>query len=181
MKKNLFGAVMAISIAFFSFEGCNSIQSTLISNKTLASSPFGSDVNGNLENIQTEDVGEILNCSPDKIYLGETLKVSLKTPHGSYAAIRRIKGDRWFFLYGSKSNSPSWNDESFVNLSEINIETQTAYNSTNVFDNGKAEKIFNKTGKYRLMVSHEDFGQDDPPWTGMCEVNYINKRRPKKK
>jgi hypothetical protein len=50
-----------------------------------------------------DDVGEIKSCSPSKLYRGDVLTVSLKTPHGRYAAIRRMNGSKWFFLYGENS------------------------------------------------------------------------------
>jgi len=127
---------------------------------------------------EVENVGEIISCTPEKIYRGETLTVAMKTPHGIYSAIRREKGGKWFFLYGGEGNEPTWDDITFTKLPEITINTETAYNSTNVEVGEKPAKIFTKTGKYRLMVSPEDFGQDDPLWTGMCEIDYVDKKRP---
>lgn len=127
------------------------------------------------------DGNEITKCSPKTIYRGETLNISLKTPHGKYSAILRFDNKKWFFLYGGVGNNPDWTDTSFSQISEISINTETSFNSTNVEVGEKPEKIFTKTGKYRVLVSDEDFGQDDPIWTGMCEIYYINKKRPKNK
>lgn len=179
-------------IFFFSgctclFNGCNSIESadnrqtpgrleTAVNPSPTPASVANADGIGAGNN--DEDVGEIKSCSPEKVFLGDLLTVSLKVPHGRYSAILRVKDKTWFFLYGENSE-PAWNDRSFIFLSEITINTETAFNSTNVEVGKTPEKIFTKTGKYRVMVSREDFGQDDPPWTGMCEVYYENKKRPK--
>lgn len=99
-----------------------------------------------------ENVGDIKSCSPEKLFRGDVLTVSSKVPHGRYAAIRRMNGSKWFFLYGENSE-PMWNDQSFTDLSEITINSETAYNSTNVDDGKKPEKIFTKTGVYRVLGS----------------------------
>lgn len=183
--------ILILSFFISLLAGCNSTQSASANNRILATpkptanvSPTVAPVaNANHSNNvdEDEDVGEIISCSPEKVYFGETLTVSMKTPHGMYSAIRRVKDNKWFFLYGGKENEPAWNDNAFTKLSEITVNTETAFNSTNVEIGETPEKIFTKTGKYRLMVSHEDFGQDDPPWTGMCEVYYVNKKRPPEK
>jgi len=193
MKKSLVNLFFVLGVSIILLSGCNSTQSASANNRIFAtpeptarvSPTVAPIVYNNVNHSDTVDrdgdVGEIKSCSPEKIYHGETLTASLKTPHGIYSAIRRGKDNKWFFLYGGKGNEPAWNDNSFTKLSEITINTETAYNSTNVDVGETPEKIFTKTGKYRLMVSHEDFGQDDPPWTGMCEVYFVNKKRPQGK
>lgn len=122
---------------------------------------------------QTDD-GEIKSCSPEKLYRGEILTVNLTQPHGDYAAIRRMNDDKWFFLNDAERSEPVWSRAEFKTLSAIKINTATAVNTTN---SETAEKIFNKTGKYRVMVSDQDFGQDDPLVTGICEVEYFHQKR----
>lgn len=109
--------------------------------------------------------------------------MSFNKPHGGYLAILRKKGNVWFFLYSrEKDKTPSWNIDELKSLSKIEFNTETArnYATYKKFDRVN-ERIFKKTGWYRVMVSHEDFGQDDPPWTGMCEIYYVNKKRPPEK
>lgn len=192
MKKKSVNAVIVLSLSVFLLKGCASTQSKIIGNDNSSKSESAFSISPTVTPVITnadptnktnkiEDAGEITNCTPNKIYKGETVTVTLKTPHGIYSAIRRLKDDKWFFLYGDKNNNPVWNDKSFTELSEIKIDTSSAYNSTNVDVGETSEKIFNKTGAYRIMVSNEDFGQDDPPWTGMCEVFYVNEKRPEEK
>lgn len=191
MKKSPVNLILVLSVSIVLLGGCNSSQYASANNRisatpeptanVLPTAPPIANANHSGTIDRDEDVGEIKSCSPEKIYRGETLTASLKTPHGIYSAIRRVKDNKWFFLYGGKENEPAWNDNSFTKLPEITINTKTAYNSTNVDVGEKPEKIFTKTGKYRLMVSREDFGQDDPPWTGMCEIYYVNKKRPQGK
>lgn len=123
------------------------------------------------------DTGDIKTCSPEKLYRGEILTVALKQPHGNYLAIRRMSDTRWFFLNDAERSQPVWNRAEFKMLSEIKINPETAVNATN--NPETPEKIFNRPGKYRVMVSDEDFGQDDPPVTGICEVEYFHQKRQK--
>ena len=188
MEKSSVNLIFALSVFIVLLSGCDSPQSASANDRIFVSPAPTANVSPTVAPItnanhsstvnKNEDVGEIKSCSPEKIYRGETLSAFLKTPHGIYSAIRRVKDNKWFFLYGGKENKPAWNDDSFTKLSEITINTEAAYNSTNVDVGETPEKIFTKTGKYRLMVSYEDFGQDDPPWTGTCEVYYVNKKRP---
>lgn len=122
---------------------------------------------------------EIENCTPEKLYRGDSISVKFNKSHGGYSAIRRIKDDKWFFLYNyTEDNILSYDIDEFKLVSQIEINTETArsFATYRQFDRVN-ERIFNKTGRYRVMVSHEDFGQDDPPWTGMCEVYYVNEKR----
>lgn len=187
MHKSPVNLILALIGFIVLLTGCRSTQSAAIDNRISARPIPTANVSttavpmanvNRSNNIDDQDAGEIINCSPEKIYRGEVLTVSLKTPHGIYSAIRRVKDNKWFFLYGNKKNEPAWNDNLFTKSSEITINTGTAYNSTNVDVGETPEKIFTETGAYRIMVSHEDFGQDDPPWTGMCEVYYTNKTHP---
>ncbi len=126
---------------------------------------------------------EIKSCVPQKLYQGETLKVSLGKTHGGNVAILRLPDDSWFFLNYVENSRPVWTYKEFESLSGFEINTATAVNSTNTKfeDNESPKRIFSKTGNYRIMTSHEDFGQCDPPISGMCEVYYINEKRPQKK
>ena len=167
--------------------GCNAIESASSNNKNAIAQPSHktsptSEKNSNqIDNVVSnlEEGSEIIKCSPDKLYQGEIVTVSMRTPHGGYAAIKRMKDGKWFFLYGVEKSEPVWDVAVFTKISEIKINVSTAVNTTNVGADGAPEKIFNQTGKYQLMVSSEDFGQDDPLWTGICEVEYINEKRPK--
>ncbi len=178
------------SIAFFS--ACPPLQSRAKSGNTLFNTaptinptnkvedanPANQKV-GNADNSKDSSGGnEITACSPRKLYRGEILTVSLRQPHGGYSAIRRMKDGRWFFLYDVGKSEPVWNIEEFKLLSEFNINTETAVNTTNLEDTEAAERIFNQTGRYQIMVSDQDFGQCDPLWFGVCEVYYVNKKRP---
>lgn len=182
-----------ISLTYFFIalpSGCNISQSASVNNKAANTRPtvkvsptFEKTVNANQPNRtvvpDSEEGSEITACSPNKLYQGETLSVSLRTPHGGYAAIKRLTDNRWFFLYGVEKSEPVWDIDSFTKIPEIKINTTTAINTTNSGDDKTPEKIFSGTGRYQLMVSNEDFGQDDPLWTGICEVEYVNQKRPK--
>lgn len=169
--------------------GCDVSQSASVNNKAATNQPtvkaspaFEKTVNTNQTNRTGGDLekgSEITGCSPNKLYRGESLTVSLRTPHGGYAAIKRLADNRWFFLYGVEKSEPVWDIDLFAKIPEIKINTATAINTTNSGDDKTPEKIFSQTGKYRIMVGSEDFGQDDPLWTGMCEIEFVNEKRPR--
>lgn len=146
------------------------------SEPTITPERTNTNVNGTNKSENT-DMGEITSCYPEQLFRGDVLTIKLKVPHGRYSAILRKKDQRWFFLYGGGKNNPNWDDPSFTMTDEIAINTETALNATNVDLDAPPEKIFDKTGVYRIMVSHEDFGQDDPPWTGMCEISYSHESK----
>ena len=167
--------------------GCNAIESASSNNTTnnVQPSPKTSPTVGRNFNQATntapnlEEGSEITGWSPEKLYQGEILTVSMRTPHGGYAAIKRVKDSRWFFLYGVEKSALVWDVSVFSKIAEVKINVSTAVNTTNAGADGEPEKIFNQTGKYQIMISNEDFGQDDPIWTGICEVEYVNEKRPK--
>lgn len=171
--------------------GCNRSQSAAVNNPNAAiANPTVSPnanaaltpeptraANSNVSDGKTSnDDTDIKSCSPEELYLGETLTVNLRQPHGNYAAIQRISDKKWFFLNDAERSEPVWSRAEFKMLSIIKINVDTAVNTTN---SETAEKIFNRTGKYRFMVSDQDFGQEDPLVTGICEVEYFHRKRPK--
>jgi len=181
---------ICFSIALFG--GCQSFQSRENSDNILSDTAPTVNSTNKVENLNTPnqkigsadntknstDGNEIIACSPKKLYRGETLGVSLRQPHSSYSAVRRMKDDKWFFLYDVARSEPVWTIEEFKTLLEFKINTETAVNATNAEDTEAAERIFNQTGRYQIMVSDQDFGQCDPLWFGMCEVYYVNQKRP---
>jgi hypothetical protein len=178
MKKSL--NLILLSSFFIAFSsGCDRSYSVAADNRNaIAAQPTANVavvVNTIAETSLDED--KIKSCSPEKIYRGETLTVTFNQPHGGYAAIRRMNDNRWFFLNDIEKSEPVWTVEQLKSLPQIKIQT-TAINATNSTENAIAEKIFAKSGRYRIMIGDEDFGQDDPPWTGMCEVEYVDGKRP---
>lgn len=166
------------------FGGCNNFESSAQKTKVEVNTNSAntaptetletSDVNKTAE-IETFEGNEILSCLPEKIHSGDSLKIKLKKNHGGYIAIRRVKDGKWFFLYEVKNSQPVWNIDEFKTLNEIEINPAETFNSTNTGEKQTAEKIFDRTGEYEIMVSNQDFGQEDPPYQGLCKVNYSDK------
>lgn len=192
MSKSLNFILLSSFVLVLLGSGCNRLQSAATNNRNTATA--APTVNANANNAPNQnsrpivnanaadktslaDDDEIKSCSPEKLYMGAVLTVTFNQPHGGYAAIRRMNDNKWFFLNDAENSEPVWGLAEFKTLSEIKINAATAVNTTN---SETAEKIFNKTGKYLVMVSDQDFGQDDPPATGICEVEYVHQKRLKK-
>lgn len=168
MKRSILISIFIFFMCFFAA----SIAVFLGSDKILLSGSTASEIQ-NLKHESEQrfsvDTGEIVKCSPQIHRKGETLRVTFaeQIPHrGKYLAILRLADNRWFFLYDGTNNFPVWQTEDVPFLSEIRVDPESAVNSTN----SENEKIFRLPGKYRVMIGAEDFGQDDPPITGLCEV-----------
>lgn len=174
--------------------GCSDWQSGASNNKNRIAAKTANNINQNVFvsgnensyepaetikpiNDKSSDGNEIKSCSPEKLYRGDILTVKFNQPHSGYSAILRMSDGKWFFLDYAEKSTPLWSVETLKTLSEIKINPETAVNTTN---SEKPEKIFNKTEKYRIMISDQDFGQDDPPVTGICIVEYVNEQRPQK-
>lgn len=173
-----------LSLVFTS--GCQFNQASQPNNKISAEKTESTNINqpnpqktitnqaeNNFSNNKISD-NEILQCRPEKIFKGEILTVTFAENHGGYLAILRVKDKKWFFLYEVENSNPVWSTEELKKLSEIKINTGNSINTTN---SEKGEKIFSRSGVYRIMVSNEDFGQCDPIYQGFCEVYYENKNR----
>lgn len=174
MKKFL---VLVLGL-LFSLSGCKSIDSAAKINTNLQPTVTPDkdlNISPNTNSDKSKNESEIKECLPQKLYRGDVLTVSFHPEHSGYLAILRLSDRRWFFLNDVPNSFPVFGIEELKKLSEIKINTADAVNTTNSEENKINERIFRKTGKYRIMTSNEDFGQDDPPWTGMCEVFYYDK------
>lgn len=143
-----------------------------------------------VEKSSTEAIsnGEITNCAPEKFGRGAKLVLSLKTPNGGYLAIEREGKNTGYFLLSEPQNSegqessaaagafPFWTTEKLRNLPRIELDSSAAraINSSKLNNQGegKAELIFSQTGWYEILLSDENFEQDDPAITERCRVFY---------
>ncbi|MDQ3321948.1 MAG: hypothetical protein M3525_05885 [Acidobacteriota bacterium] len=132
--------------------------------------------------------GEITSCAPEKFGRGAKVVVSLKTPNGGYLAIEREGKNSDYFLLSESENSerqkssavadalPFWTAETLKTLRRIELDSSEAravnLSKLNNLGEGKAELIFSQTGWYKILLSDENFEQDDPVITGQCRVFY---------
>lgn len=139
-------------------------------------------------NVEDKDEGnEITDCSPQKIYKGEILKVSFKKDHGQNFAIYNEETKDFYFLTANRENYfPFISPSEFEKRSYINLDTKAVRNpSEDLFSDGdnKSKQYFEKTGWYRVIIGHQGLDVDfiDMPVTGSCRVYYENKERSKEK
>lgn len=132
--------------------------------------------------------GEITNCAPEKFGRGAKVVVSLKTPNGGYLTIEREGKNPDYFLLSEPEDSeqqktaaasdalPFWTTENLRTLPRIELNSSEAravnLSKLNNQGEGKAELIFSQTGWYKILLSDENFEQDDPVITGQCRVFY---------
>jgi hypothetical protein len=112
----------------------------------------------------------------------------LKTPNGGYLAIEREGKNPDYFLLSESKNSeqqkssaaadafPFWTTENLRTLPRIELNSSEAravnLSKLNNQGEGKVELIFSLTGWYKILLSDENFEQDDPVITGQCRVFY---------
>ncbi len=132
--------------------------------------------------------GEITDCTPEKFGRGAMLVISLKTPNGGYLAIEREGKKPDYFLLSAPENSeeqkngaavdslPFWQVETLKTLRRIELNSSEArtvnLSKLNKQGEGKAELIFGQSGWYKILLSDENFEQDDPVITGQCRVYF---------
>ena len=116
----------------------------------------------------------------------------MSAPHGGYLAVVNPAG-KYFFLTSDTPEAsradteagahPLINTTDFVNMNSLQLATTEAQ----AVDwakhwrggKGRAEKIFNRTGWYKLLISHMNFERDNPSYDSLCKVRYVNRQRVK--
>lgn len=189
MTKSKFGLqVFLIAILAIFFAACRTQLSgneeiTNGQNKTLNESSIVQDssINTNGNDAPDEAYGEIKECSPQKLSIGDVLKIKLAVPNGGNLAIVRDKSKDGFFLLSDEQKSSQsaegnlfWTIDELKKIPQIEIDTAnaTAVDITRLNSQGigKPELIFSRAGWYIIEIADENFEQDDPPITGRCRV-----------
>ena len=126
-------------------------------------------------NISAAQTDSVLNCEPRELYQGDTLTLTMTTPHGGYLALRRPDGGLDFLIYprpepGYPTLMPS---EEFRNLDSLRLVTD----ETTSFYAGKEQLPFYESGRYEVLVS--DYLETDVPGpVHKCMIFYTDSRRP---
>lgn len=132
---------------------------------------------------------EITDCSPKKIYRGETLTISFSTNHGGHLAIYPETKKSFYFIESEnlEGENPQITETELKKLSSLELNTETTrktnFNKVDKKENFLVERVFNKTGWYRIVVAHEGLDVDfiDMPVTGSCRIYYIDALKKKEK
>ena len=142
--------------------------------------------------LQAEPQEQALRCSPQRLYRGDTLNIEMPAPHGGYLAVVNPAG-KYFFLTSDTPEAsrsereagahPVINATDLININSLQLATTEAkavdWAKHWRAGKGRAEKIFNRIGWYKLLISHMNFERDNPSYDAMCRVRYINRQRVK--
>lgn len=166
------------------------VNQNIVNQSVVSTSNFSNAEKTKVENPSTKGVssGEITNCAPEKFARGAKLAISLKNSNGGYLAIEREGKKPDYFLLSDEENSelqklattadalPFWTTTTLKTLKRIELDsTEARAVSLSKLDKqgkGKAELIFSQTGWYKILLSDENFEQDEPVITGQCRVFY---------
>jgi hypothetical protein len=115
----------------------------------------------------------VLRCSPRKLWLGDTLTLTMSVPHGKDLAILS-PDDKFFWLRSWEPNDPEataqWN--AFEKIRQLKLVTSEAKGSISSSD----ELIFTRTGWYSIRISY-NLETDDGTPVNECKVYYMHRRR----
>lgn len=191
-------ALLTLSILFSS---CNLNSSTVVNNQYPATVQPTINTNANrktevntkisktneVEDKNSQEVNEIKDCSPQKIFKGETLTISFKDPHGQNFAIYNEKTRDFYFLTANdRYYFPYVHPDKFRKYLSLEFDTAKVRSMSEEIDSegyNKSKPYFTKTGWYRVIIAHQALDVDfiDMPITGSCRVYYVNEERPQEK
>ena len=126
----------------------------------------------------TDPDKKFITSCPDTLYLGDTLRITFKTPHPKDFAIMTPDDKFFFVVYAySDARKPSlydWN--AFANMRSIEMIPDQA--KANHWNAGVTENkiIFDKTGTYEIRLS-ENLETDDGTPVEIVSVYYIHEKR----
>lgn len=166
------------------------VNQNIVNQSVVSTSNFSNAAKTTVGNHSTKAVssGEIINCAPEKFGRGAKLVINLKNPNGGYLAIEREGKKPDYFLLSDEGDSqlqklaasadslPFWTTATLKTLKRIELDsTEVRAVSLSKLDKrgkGKAELIFSQTGWYKILLSDENFEQDEPVITRQCRVFY---------
>lgn len=183
----LFGGCDANHSAAMNNRNSAIVQQTVSTNANAKSKGNVVSDEANTAVVDSENGNEITDCLPQKVYRGETFRVSFKKPHGQNFAIYNEKTRDFYFLTANGQDYfPFISPDEFEKRAYINLDTLAVRNPSEELDSdgdNKSKPYFTKTGWYRVIIGHQALDVDfiDMPVTGSCRIYYVNKKRPKGK
>ena len=115
-----------------------------------------------------------LRCTPRKLWLGDTLTLSMSVPHGRDLAILS-PDDKFYWLRSweprDREATAQW--YAFEKMGQLKLVTSEAQGIVS----RDSERIFTKTGWYSIRVSYNLETDDGTPFSE-CKVYYVNRLRP---
>ena len=119
-------------------------------------------------------VKQIFDCSPKTLKGDQTLTLRLDdTVHGSELAIRRVKGDVWYYLVlkgviGDMQRKPLMTSEEFAKARRV--EVPGTITASRAGPNRPLERVFSKPGRY-ILYSSSNLESEDGGY--ICTINYV--------
>lgn len=179
-----------------SFSGCDVNPSAAMNNRNAAITQPTINANADAKpaiNVEAgeantsladdRDGNEITECVPQKVYRGETLKISFKKSHGKNLAIYNERTRDFYFLTeNAPYYFPQMLPDEFEKHTFIELNTQkvrSASDKIGADGYNKSKPYFDRTGWYRVIIGHQGLDVDfiDMPVTGSCRIYYVNKKR----
>jgi hypothetical protein len=187
--KNLNRILMLTSLISI-LSACNFSQTNPIIKKETVSIPVNKSIDDSKSGVEGSiEVNEITGCMPQKIYKGETIKLSFEKNHGeNFAIISEKTKDYYFLTYDDSSYFPIMPSDKFKELLTLELKTSKVRSMSDKTYNGvsfKSKLFFTQTSWYWVLISHQgldvDFEDAINRSTGRCRIYYVNKKRPKRK
>ena len=183
----LFGGCDANYSAAMNNRNSAIVQPTVNTNANTKLKTDAESIESNTAVVDNEDGNEITECLPQKVYRGETFKISFKKPHGQNFAIYNEKTRDFYFLTeNGRYYFPYVRYDEFKEYLSLDLDTSKVRNASEEIDSegyNKSKPYFTKTGWYRVIIGHQGLDVDfiDMPVTGSCRIYYVNKKRPPEK
>lgn len=180
----LFGGCKANHSSAMNNPNAAVVQPTVNTNANVQPLLNVGNVEANIAVADEEDGNEITECSPQRVYRGETFKISFKKSHGKNFAIYNEKTRDFYFLtLPAKEYFPQMLPDEFEKLTFIEFDTQKVRSSSDEIGSdgyNKSKPYFDRTGWYQIIIGHQGLDVDfiDMPVTGSCRIYYVNKKRP---
>jgi hypothetical protein len=112
-----------------------------------------------------------LDCSPKILKGDQTLTLTLGPGHGSELAIRRLKGEVWYYLVmvgPDDEIKPLMTPEEYASARSVEIPAATKERRSG--GSGIVERIFSKPGRY-IVYSSDNLETEDGGY--ICVVDYV--------
>lgn len=129
------------------------------------------------------DGNEITECSPEKVFQGDILKISFEKNHGqNFAIFNEETRDFYFLTANNLSYFPYMPPGDFKQQLTLELDVSKVRSASGEVDSegyNKSKPYFTKTGWYRIIIGHQalDVDFEDMPVTGSCRIYFINKKR----
>ncbi|HEX3074003.1 MAG TPA: hypothetical protein VHP30_10355 [Ignavibacteriales bacterium] len=128
-------------------------------------------------NAQTTSATKIM-CTPDTLYVGDTLFVKMSLPHGDEMYIQGPDEVQYFISFDGEAGNnlyALYKPEKFKYMTQIKIITNKTKAAPWIYSKTDNEIIFNRTGKYLIRVGDEL--ESEMASYKDCEVYYIHAKR----